>query len=57
MESEVAKEGIGSPFDHLQAGSTTYYTNRLPGIPGGKSRVVLSLFPALAYETGGWNTC
>ena len=50
-------EGIKLPFDHLQAGHTTHLKNHIPGNPGEKSRVVLGLFPALAYETSIWKWC
>ena len=31
MESEAPKEGTGTPFDHLQAGSTTTVSRGFPG--------------------------
>jgi hypothetical protein len=57
MGLAVEIEGIVLPFDHLQAGHTTHLRNYIPGNPGEKSRVVLSLFPALAYETNVWKRC
>ena len=57
MESEVVKQGIGTPFDHLQAGPTTHCINRLPGFPGEKSRVVLSRYSAMAQETTNQKEC
>jgi hypothetical protein len=53
----VVTEGIVLPFDHLQARHTTHFRNCFPGNPGEKSRVVLGLFPALAYETSVWKQC
>jgi len=50
-------EGIKLPFDHLQAGHTTHFRNNIPGKPGENSREVLSVFPALAYETNVWKGC
>jgi hypothetical protein len=57
MESEVEKQGSGTPFDHLQAGPTTHSVNRLPGFPGEKSRVVLSRYSAMAQETTNRKEC
>jgi hypothetical protein len=53
----LAVEGIIVPFDHLQARRTTHFRDYFPGNPGENSRVVLGLFPALAYETNVWKRC
>jgi hypothetical protein len=53
----VVTEGLGLPIDHLQTRHATHFENLVPGIPGENIRVVLSLFPAMAYETGGWKSC
>jgi hypothetical protein len=57
MGLAVEIEGFVPQFDHLQAGHTTHFRNYFPGNPGEKSRVVLGLFPALAYETSVWKWC
>jgi len=57
MGLAVVFKGIVLPIDHLQGRHATHFETFFPGNPGGKSRVVLSRFPALAYETRGWKTC
>ena len=50
-------EGIALPLDHPQSMAPHSFLEPLPGIPGDKSRVVLSLFPAVPYETGRRKEC
>ena len=57
MGLAVVFKGIVLPTDHLQGRHATQFETFFPGNPGGNSRVVLSRFPALAYETSGWKTC
>ena len=44
-------EGIVLGTDYPQGRNTTHFWDVVPGNPGGNSRVVLSRFPVMAYET------